>query len=79
VTLSRKLLLRGSTPQWQHTWLTIGAVIAFIAAYCRDAADTDDEAHARADALVRAGVVLRFNGIVYLRPQEVSELVYRVG
>jgi hypothetical protein len=42
------------------------------------AADTEEEAHARADALVHAGVVLRFNGIVYLRPQEVSELVYRV-
>jgi len=32
VTLSTKLLLRGSTPQRQHTWLTIGAVIAFFAA-----------------------------------------------
>ncbi|WIA32137.1 hypothetical protein OEZ86_002987 [Tetradesmus obliquus] len=41
------------------------------------AADTEEEAHARADALVHAGVVLRFNGIVYLKPQEVSELVYR--
>ncbi|KAF6254677.1 hypothetical protein COO60DRAFT_291374 [Scenedesmus sp. NREL 46B-D3] len=41
------------------------------------AADTEEEAHARADALVYAGVVLRFNGIVYLKPQEVSELVYR--
>ncbi|KAF8071152.1 calcium uniporter [Scenedesmus sp. PABB004] len=42
------------------------------------AADTPDEAHKRADALVHAGVVLRFNGIVYLKPQEVAELVYRV-
>lgn len=28
--------------------------------------------------LAKAGVVLRFNGMVYLRPQEVSELVYKV-
>ena len=28
--------------------------------------------------LAKAGVVLRFNGMVYLQPQEVSELVYRV-
>lgn len=46
---------------------------------CSGAADTEEEAHARADALVHAGVVLRFNGIVYLKPQEVSELVYRVS
>lgn len=45
----------------------------------RGAADTEEEAHRRADTLVDAGVVLRFNGIVYLRPQEVSELVYRVS
>lgn len=29
--------------------------------------------------LAKAGVVLRFNGMVYLRPQEVAELVYKVG
>eukprot|EP00882_Tetradesmus_deserticola_P022412 GHRQ01024316.1.p4 GENE.GHRQ01024316.1~~GHRQ01024316.1.p4 ORF type:complete len:112 (+),score=40.42 GHRQ01024316.1:246-581(+) len=46
---------------------------------CSGAADTEGEAHSRADALVQAGVVLRFNGIVYLKPQEVSELVYRVS
>jgi hypothetical protein len=45
---------------------------------CRRAADTEEEAVARAEVLSKAGVVLRFNGMVYLRPQEVSELVYRV-
>lgn len=53
--------------------------LSFCCAHrCSGAADTEDEAHRRADALVQAGVVLRFNGIVYLKPQEVSELVYRV-
>jgi hypothetical protein len=28
--------------------------------------------------LTKAGVILRFNGMVYLRPQEVAELVYKV-
>lgn len=28
--------------------------------------------------LAKAGVVLRFNGLVYLKPQEVSEIVYKV-
>lgn len=28
--------------------------------------------------LAKAGVILRFNGMVYLRPQEVAELVYKV-
>lgn len=46
---------------------------------CRRAADTEEEAEARAEVLAKAGVVLRFNGMVYLRPQEVSELVYRVS
>eukprot|EP00878_Enallax_costatus_P004306 GHUV01004537.1.p1 GENE.GHUV01004537.1~~GHUV01004537.1.p1 ORF type:complete len:233 (+),score=69.67 GHUV01004537.1:1781-2479(+) len=41
------------------------------------AADTVVEADKRADVLVEAGLVLRFNGIVYLKPREVSELVYR--
>jgi hypothetical protein len=55
------------------------AVLLPLCGPCSGAADTEEEAHARADALVHAGVVLRFNGIVYLKPQEVSELVYRVS
>lgn len=55
------------------------AEVGLLICDCRGAADTEDEAHKRADVLVDAGVVLRFNGVVYLRPQEVSELVYRVG
>ncbi|GBF91395.1 calcium uniporter mitochondrial-like [Raphidocelis subcapitata] len=42
-----------------------------------NAADCDAEAEARADALTRAGVVLRLNSVVYLRPQEIAEMVYR--
>lgn len=44
----------------------------------RRAADNEAEAEARADILSKAGLVLRFNGMVYLRPEEVSEMVYRV-
>lgn len=44
----------------------------------RRAADNEAEAEARADVLAKAGLVLRFNGMVYLRPEEVSEMVYRV-
>jgi hypothetical protein len=44
-----------------------------------NAADSDAEAHDRADALTRAGVILRLNSLVYLRPQEVAEMVYQVG
>lgn len=43
------------------------------------AADCDDEAEERADALMRAGVVLRLNSVVYLRPSEIAEAVYRVS
>jgi len=39
------------------------------------AADTAAEAERVADALVRAGVVLRLGGVVYLRPHEVAEMV----
>jgi hypothetical protein len=39
------------------------------------AADTAAEAERVADALVRAGVVLRLGGVVYLRPLEVAEMV----
>lgn len=39
------------------------------------AADTAAEAERLSDALVRAGVVLRLGGVVYLRPQEVAEMV----
>jgi hypothetical protein len=42
------------------------------------AADTDAEAEERADALTRAGVILRLSGVAYLRPQEIAEMVYRV-
>jgi len=45
----------------------------------RKAASTEAEAQKRAEALAQAGVVLRFNGMVYLKPEEVSELVYKVG
>lgn len=45
---------------------------------CRKAASTESEAQERADVLAKAGVVLRFNGLVYLKPQEVSEIVYKV-
>lgn len=37
------------------------------------------EAQQRAEALTAAGVVLQFNGMVYLRPHDVTELVYKVG
>jgi hypothetical protein len=56
--------------------ITYSELLAFIKSH--DGADGDDEAHARADALLRAGVVLRLNGVVYLRPAEVAEMVYRV-
>jgi hypothetical protein len=46
---------------------------------CRRAADNEAEAEARAEVLSKAGLVLRFNGMVYLRPEEVSEMVYRVS
>jgi hypothetical protein len=45
----------------------------------RKAAEDEESAAERAEVLVKAGVVLRFNGMVYLRPHEVSELVYKVS
>jgi hypothetical protein len=55
------------------------SIPCFHCGVCRGAADNDEEAHARADVLQQAGVILRFNGVVYLRPEEIAEIVYRVS
>lgn len=57
-------------------FMTYGELLDFIKA--QKAAATEDEAEERAEVLAKAGVVLRFNGMVYLRPQEVAELVYKL-
>lgn len=62
----------------QHCSSPPSGLWVVLACACRRAADTEEEAEERAEVLAKAGVVLRFNGMVYLRPQEVSELVYRV-
>ncbi|KAI8464515.1 MAG: hypothetical protein J3K34DRAFT_440211 [Monoraphidium minutum] len=59
----------------EKPYITYHELIDFIKK--SNAADTDAEAEERADALTRAGVVLRLNSVVYLRPEEVAEMVYR--
>lgn len=46
--------------------------------HCSGGARTPAEAQEHAAALVKAGAVLQFHGMVYLRPQDVTEMVYKV-
>ncbi len=43
------------------------------------AAASDKEAERACEALRNSGVILRVNNLVYLRPQEVTEMIMRVG
>lgn len=45
---------------------------------CSGAAQSDEEAERVCEALKNAGIVLRVGSVVYLRPQEVVEMVMRV-
>ena len=46
---------------------------------CSGAAQTDEEAGRVCEALAHAGIVLRFGDCIFLRPQDVVEIMMRVG
>ena len=46
---------------------------------CSGAAQSDEEAGRVCEALAHAGIVLRFGDCIFLRPQDVVEIMMRVG
>ena len=46
---------------------------------CSGAAQSDEEARRVCEALAHAGIVLRFGDCVFLRPQDVVEIMMRVS
>ena len=55
------------------------ALPSFLQLPCSGAAQSDEEAVRVCEALAHAGIVLRFGDCVFLRPQDVVEIMMRVN